>query len=71
MTKNEVSYRDLYSLVDSRTAEIMDKFDRLEVRVNTLERWQSNIMGKLAIVATVITVSVSFVIAEIRSKLKI
>jgi hypothetical protein len=37
MTKNNISYKELYELVDKRTSEIMAKFDTLEVRVSTLE----------------------------------
>ena len=60
----------MYELVDNRTSDIMEKFDKLEIRVGTLERWQANIMGKLAIVSIIVSTLVAFIIAEVKSKLR-
>jgi len=69
-TQDQVTNRQLYELVDNRTSNIMDKFDKLEIRVGTLERWQANIMGKLAIVSIIVSTLVAFIIAEVKSKLR-
>ena len=69
-TQDQVTNRQLYELVDNRTSDIMEKFDKLEIRVGTLERWQANIMGKLAIVSIIVSTLVAFIIAEVKSKLR-
>ncbi len=56
MTKNSVSQKDLYELVDDRTGEIMDKIDKLGFRVSDLENWRSNLKGKIAVVVAFVTI---------------
>jgi hypothetical protein len=61
MTKNNISYKELYELVDKRTSEIMAKFDVLEVRVSTLETWRSNIKFMWTTMGAVLVFVVNFV----------
>jgi len=38
------SYQELYSLVDTRTKEIMEKFEGLEKRVSALESFKAQVL---------------------------
>lgn len=71
MTKTEISYRDLYELVDKRTEEIMKQFERLEGRVGVLENWKSEIIGKMAMVTAVVMVGVTLVMDWFRKRIGI
>jgi len=71
MTRTEISYRDLYELVDKRTNEIMQQFERLEGRVGVLENWKSEIIGKMAMVTAVVMVGVTLVMDWFRKRIGI
>lgn len=71
MTRTEISYRDLYELVDKRTNEIMQQFERLESRVGVLENWKSEIIGKMAMVTAVVMVGVTLVMDWFRKRIGI
>lgn len=51
MSKNGVTYEALYKLVDDRTNIIMKKFDNLEERVTSLEKWQDRAKYTMGVVA--------------------
>lgn len=71
MTKETVCYQDLYKLMDERTTQIMNKFDQMEGRVSTLERWKDGLMVKLSLLATIAGIIGSFFIDSIKKKLNL
>jgi Mg2+ and Co2+ transporter CorA len=67
---NAVSYRDLIDAIENLRKEMNTNFDRvndvfekktstLERRLSVAENWQSNIMGKLAVVSTIVFVIIN------------
>lgn len=67
MTKPSPSYQELYTLVDSRTKEIMDKFDGLEKRVSGLESFK----GQVLFVGGIAIFAINFVADWVKIKLGI
>jgi hypothetical protein len=54
MTKDGISYQELYELVDKRTGDIMKKFEGLEDRVSILENFKTQLLliGSLVVLFT-------------------
>lgn len=71
MNKPDFSVKDVYQLVDSRTAEIMAKFDLHEQRIGRLESWKGELTGRLTVAIAVVMFTVYFVADVVKQKLKI
>ena len=71
MSKNDFSVKDVYQLVDARTAEIMDKFDGLEERVGVLERWRADFIGRMTVIVSVLAFGLTLFTDWIRKQLRI
>ena len=71
MTKTDSIIRDTFELVDRRTTQIMDKFDKLEERVGVLETWRANFIGKMTIIVSVLAFGLTLFTDWFRKQLKI
>lgn len=71
MSKSVVSYKELYELIDSRTAEIMLKFDSHDQRIGRLESWRGELTGRLTVAIGIAMFVVYFAADIIKQKLKI
>jgi len=73
MTKNQVSYQDLYHVIGEFRRENNDRFDKLEVslekktnayeaRINSLEDFRSNLLGAKGVIVAIILIGVPYLI---------
>lgn len=80
MTKNGISYRDVYELLDKRLnefelmfdrrlVEVGSRIERIEARTSILEKFESNLMGKITIIWGVSTIAITLVIDYIKERI--
>jgi len=76
MTNNKVTLHDLLEINN----EILDKMDKMrieimvcvkdnEVRVNALEYWKANLMGKITVAIAMFSILTSIIIGWIKKQL--
>ena len=62
MANNKTTLKDVYDIVDKRTASLDTKLDTLGGRVSALEIWRANLMGKVAVVTGIAVLGFNLVI---------
>lgn len=63
----QVTLKDVYEVANN----IEDKLDKLSSRVNSLEQWKSEMMGRLAVATSIIVLVSNLLFTFIKDKLKI
>ena len=61
MPRNGVGFREVYSLVDDRTNQIMAKFDGLEKRVSALESLKTQALLLASFAGAVVSLSLDWI----------
>ncbi len=70
MTTNKVTLSDIYEVVN-RLEDKMDKrMSDLENRVNVLESFRDNLIGKIAAFSAIVAVSITMLWDWVKSKLR-
>jgi hypothetical protein len=59
--------KETYAIV----GRVEDKLDRMEVRVGALETWKAEMIGKLTVIVSIISVVITLTIDSIRKRLNL
>ena len=62
---SKVSLHDVYEIV----GRVESKLDKMEIRLSSLEIWRANLMGKIAIVGSMVMIAANVSADYIKQKL--
>ena len=67
MSNAKVTLHDVYDI----TNRIEDKLDKMEERISTLEFWRVELMGKITIVAGIVSLAFTLIWDSIRKRINL
>ena len=70
MTNSKVTLRDIYTVVNRLEDKVDRKYENIDERVNTLESFKDNLLGKITLFAGIISLSFTIIFQWVKEKFK-